>query len=370
MKQFLVLTIFIFFFSCSQKEASVHTTDSNDFAQHFHIQQQKDYAILKIDEAWPGSKDFTYILSKTPKKIPDSLLKYPLVKLPLQRIILTSTTYLPALEMLQETDKLIAFPHTEYISSPVFRKRIDAHKIEEIGSGLQLNTEKVLSLQAQLIIAFSSGKDQKNYQIFQQNKIPVLYNADWMEKSPLGRAEWIKVFGVLFGKEKVADSIFNQIKSNYLQIKNTIAKKQDKPSVFQGGLFGDKWFVPGGKTYAVQLIRDAGGQYLWNEDEHQGSLKLNYENVLLKLPQADIWLNPGMANNKSELLEDIPQLNSFKSYKTNRIFTYNLKKGKTGGVLYFEQATAHPDWVLSDLYHIFYPSKSKDYTFHFYKQLP
>jgi len=370
MKQLYFLSFLIIFLSCNDNKNNTSTPDNNDFAQHFHIQHNNNYDLLEIDEAWPGGKNLTYILSKTPHKIPDSLQKYPIIKLPLKRLILTSTTYLPALEMLQETEKLIAFPHTEYISSPSFRKRVEENKIIEIGSGIQLNTEKVLTLQTQLIMAFSSGQDQSNYQIFQQNNIPVIYNADWMEKTPLGRAEWLKVFGLLFDKEKEAERIFNQIKTNYLQIKQKIKTKKEKPTVFQGGLFGDKWFVPGGKSYAAQLIKDAGGNYLWNNDTQQGSLKLNYENVLLKLPQANVWLNPGMANNKTNLLEEIPQLNNFKSYQTNRIYTYNLKKGKTGGVLYFEQATAHPDWVLSDLYHIFYPSKSENYTFHFYNRLP
>ena len=342
---------------------------TNIFATHFEILNFSDYKVLKIKEAWQGGKDFTYVLSKnnnTP--LPDSLQAYPFIKIPLQNIVVTSTTHLPALTMLGVADKLIAFPNTQYVSAPKIRKLIDTHKVKEIGSGMQLNTEALLQLKPDVLMAFSSGQDQRNYEQFAKNGIPVLYNADWMENTPLGRAEWIKVFGLLFDKQTQADSIFNDIADRYLVIKQAISKTQNKPIIFQGGKFGDKWYVPGGNSYAASLIADAGGQYILSNDTHTGSLQMNYENALFNLTKANIWLNPGMVENKQQLLQEFDFASQIKAFKNDKIYTYNLTKGVTGGVLYFEQSNARPDWVLSDLYHIFYPA-DKDYTFHFYQTL-
>ena len=365
---FLSLFLILSLSGCKNKTTQP-VDNQNDFATHFAIKNFDNYKILQVTEAWNNGNDYKYILAKNKKQIPDSLQKYTFIKIPVQRIVVTSTTHLPALELLNEADKLVGFPNTRYISSKTFINRLKSGKIQEIGNGASLNTEKTLLLKPDVIVAFSSGKDQKRYEFFEKHNIPVLFNADWMEKNPLGRSEWIKVFGVLFDKTKQAQKFYDETKSNYLKIKGLIKQKTNKPLVFQGGIFGDKWFVPGGKSYAVQLIKDAGGEYLWNDNDSQGSIKLNFENVLIKLPKADIWLNPGSIISRNTLATAIPQIKDLKVYKNQKIYTYNLKKGSNGGITYFETSTIHPDWVLADLYHIFYPDKTPNYHFHYYSVL-
>ncbi len=361
------------FVSCKQTGHKITGSGQSlqpQFAQGFELKKYADFDILIVKNAYPGAPQYQYVLHKTQNTLPDSLSDLPVIKIPVQKILVTSTTHLPALEMLGVSNKLIAFPHTKYVSSPVFRRLIEEGKIKEAGKGMELNTEVVLSLQPDLIMRFSSGNEHLQDKVFNQNNIPTIYNADWMENNPLGRAEWIKVFGWLFDKEKKAYQIFDTIVSRYQNIKTKVLHDSlPVPRVFQGGLFGDKWFVPGGKSYAAQLINDAGAKYLWNKDTHTGSVQVNFENVLLSLPQADIWLNPGMYPDKQNLLKSFPALSKFKVYQNDKIYTYNLTRGVTGGVIYFEQSNAHPDWVLEDLYHIFYPV-DKQYQFHFYQQLP
>ncbi len=373
MNRFGILFIaFVLFGSC--KEANSPVTDVpahslTKYARLFSIEDYKDFKLLHIHKGYPGSPSFTYVLSRSSANIPDSLKNLPFIQVPVKKWIVTSTTHLPPISMLHAENTLTAFPGTRDVSSPVFRKKIEENQIKEIGINGRLNTEEVLAMQPDLLMLFRSGNDIQNDKLFQKNGIPVLYNADWLETDPLGRAEWIKVFGALLDKQAMADSLFRQIEKNYERVKEKIPRNQQPPVVFQGGKFGDKFFVPGGNSYAVRLIKDAGGTYLWKEDNHTGSLQLNYENVLLKLPEADIWLNPGMYNNKQELLKDLPVVGKLPVYQRDKIYTYNLKKGATGGVLYFEYSNMHPDWVLDDLLHIFYP-QDEEYRFHFYDKLP
>ncbi len=362
-----ILLLVLVFFSC-KNTTKTQVETQNDFAKHYIIKDFKKFKILKIIEPWKGAKTFSYILAKDKNYVPDSLQNIAFIKIPVNRIVVTSTTHLSGLEMLDETKKLVGFPNIKYISSSVFQKRFKDGDLMEIGNGAGLNTEKTLLLKPDLILAFSSGRDQLKYSIFSKNDIPVLYNADWMENNPLGRAEWIKIFGILFDKQQQATKIFEQIKSNYNKIRNRIKSDSKKPLVFQGGVFGDKWFVPGSKSYAVKLIEDAGGKYVWS-DNNTASVSLNFENVLMKLPKADIWLNPGSIVSKTALINILPQAQNFNCYKNNKIFTYALVRGKTGGLLYFETSPMHPDRVLDDLYHIFYPDSINKYTFHYYSYL-
>ncbi len=369
----LIVVLFFFGLLTQCKPSSHPNSQSNNsvqYAAHFSLENKGAFQILKVLQAYPNGPDYTYILKKAHAQLPDSLKKYPQIIVPVKNIVATSTLHLPHLEILGLSDKLVGFSNTQYISSPVFRKKIADGSLQEVGKGRHLNTEVVLLLNPDVIMAFSSGDQTGSNQSLFQDKIPLIYNADWMETNPLGRAEWIKVFGALFQKEKQADSIFKTIEKAYLKVQNELPKKDPKPMVFQGGIFGDKWFIPGGKSYAAQLIKDAGGIYMWQENPSTGSISLNFENILLKLPTANIWLNPGMVETKAQLAQENSFLKKLPVYQNNQIYTYSLTKGPTGGLLYFEQSNLHPDWVLEDLYHIFYPYEQKTYTFHFYQKLP
>ena len=368
----ILLFNFLLINACKQSSKPQKNTQTSSifkYSQHIQIKNYGEYKILKITGAYPGAPDYNYVLKKTKKSLPDSLKSCQVINIPLKNIVVTSTTHLTPLKILGLQDKLIGFPNTSYISNPVFRKLVKNGQIKELGNGRQINTEKLLMLHPDLLMQFSSGPVQNSDKTFIKNGIPVLYNADWMEQNPLGRAEWLKVFGILFDKEKSADSIFSQIEARYLKIKQQIDTISHKPLVFQGGSFGDKWFVPGGRSYAAQLIKDAGGQYLWKDDTHNGSITLNFENVLLQLPKADVWLNPGMLISREAITKEIPVAKDFKAFKTDRIYTYNLTRGPGGGVLYFEESNAYPDRVLSDLFHIFHPKQSSQHLY-YYRKIP
>jgi iron complex transport system substrate-binding protein len=371
--RFLIILFFLLT-RCIQnkKQKTSFSGLSTQYAAHFRLQKFDGFDLLEIINAYPDAPEFSYLLIDKTKKtaIPDSLQNKPKIFVPLNSIVVTSTTHLPALKILEIDDKLTGFPNLQYISEQSFIDKIKTGQIKEVGNGAQLNTEILLLLHPDLVMTFNSGnRTTTDTDVLIKNEIPVLFNGDWLETNPLGRAEWIKVFGALFKKEKKADSIFKIIENNYLSLKEKISTQKSAPVVFQGGIFGDKWFIPGGNSYAAQLIKDAGGKYLWDDDKHNGGIQLNYENVLLQLPKADIWLNPGMFENKQQLTKEFPAAKDIPAYQNDRIFSVNLTKGKNGGIIYFEQSNLHPDWILNDLYHIFYP-KNDSYIYHFYQKLP
>ena len=203
----------------------------------------------------------------------------------------------------------------------------------------------------------------------QQLGIPVILNGDWLEETPLGRAEWIKLFGVLFEKEKEADSIFSNIEENYLTAKKTALKTNIKPTVISGGLFKDIWNLPAGASFEATFLKDANTNYLWSDSKGNGSLSLNIENVFEKGKDAKLWVAPSFYTSLNQLEEANDIYSKFKAFQNKEVYSFVNKQGKTGGIIYFELAPARPDLVLKDIIKIAHPELMQNYEFTFYEKL-
>jgi len=335
------------------------------YAKGFSIQHFKDYTKLIIKTPYPNSKEI-FEFKLTTKKTSKSLNT---IQIPIKSLVVTSTTHIPMLELLNEEDKLIGFPNTKYISSKKTRQRIDEGFIKDLGNEEQINTELLLNLHPEIVVGFTLNASNKMFTTIEKLGIPVLFNGDWFEETPLGRAEWIKFFGVLFDKEKLADSIFNNIKESYLKAKNIALKVTKKPTVISGGLFKDIWNLPAGNSFEATFLADANSDYLYKNTQGKGSLSLNIENVFAKGKDASIWISPSFYTSLEQLKNANDLYSKFKAFKTKQIYTYVNKKGATGGILYFELAPAHPDLVLKDLIKITHPTLLPDYKLTFFDKL-
>jgi iron complex transport system substrate-binding protein len=191
-----------------------------------------------------------------------------------------------------------------------------------------------------------------------------------LEETPLGRAEWIKFFGVLFDKEKQADSIFNVIENNYMVAKNIALESTIKPTILSGAIMSkDIWNLPAGESFVAQFLKDANLDYLWENSKGKGSLSLSFESVFDKGANADFWIAPGYFSSKEQLLQSNPLYTKFKSFNENNIYTPSNKKGKTGGIIYYELASTRPDLVLKDIIKITNPDLLPNYDFVFFEKM-
>jgi len=346
------------------------TTVEVYYANGFEAEAMDGYQVLKIKEAWPGAdKVFNYAIG--PSEVLDTLSGEfdAKVATPIKKIVVTSTTHIPSLEALGVGNSLAGFPNTEYISSEAARKRIDAGQVTELGQNESLNTELLIDLQPDALITFAVSGDNATARTVSQTGIPVLYNSDWTETHPLGKAEWIKFFGLLYGKEAEADSIFEQIEQDYLAAKELAKTASFRPTVMSGAMYKDVWYLPQGESWAAQFLNDAGSDYLWKETEGTGSISLNLESVLETAVEADYWIGPGQFTSYTAMQEAHPVYGQFKPLKDKMVFSFTNKKGATGGVIYFELAPNRPDLVLKDLIHILHPELLPDYQLQFFSPL-
>jgi iron complex transport system substrate-binding protein len=368
---FLVVSLFI---GCKKTDSNIPlpTILKNEVthAKGFSLVNYEGYSVLHVSNLWPGSKvEYTYVLKEKSGKVPDSLLQYTNIIVPIQNIIVTSTTHIPSLQMLDSSSKLIGFPNLNYVSTEEVRNLIDDGKVKEIGNKDALNTEVILALQPDVFVGYGIDNNNKTLDNLVQNGIKVLYNGDWNETTPLGKAEWIKFFGALLGKQKEANEIFYKIEQDYentlLMVKNALVI----PTVMVGDMYQDKWYLPKGNSWGSILLNNAGGDYLWKETTGSGSLSLSFETVLDKALNADIWITSGQYGTLAEMEKANSHYSKFKAFQNKEVYTFCNKKGATGGVLYYELAPNRPDMVLKDIVKTLHPELLVGYEPFFFEKL-
>jgi iron complex transport system substrate-binding protein len=361
--------------SC-KRDSDLSTTslsENNNIVRHakgFSIVRHDGFTIVKVSNPWPNSSmEYTYILKQKSAVIPDSLAQYQIISVPIKKIIVTSTTHIPSLEMLEVESSLIGFPNMKYISSEKVRARIDAGRVHEVGSTQNLNTEIIINLQPHVIVAHGIDNNNPALDNLQKSGLNVMLNGDWNEPTALGKAEWIKFFGALYGLDTKADSIFSDIEKEYSNILKLASKVTNKPTVLSGAIYQDKWNLPQGDSWGALMLAQAGGSYLWADTKGTGSLSLPFETVFEKGKGADFWIGPGQFTSFNDMTDSNPHYKEFQAFKNRQVYSYSIKKGKTGGVLYYELAPNRPDLVMKDLVKILHPELLPEYDLYFFEKL-
>ena len=376
--KFLFLIITSIFLSCKNEWSKPLDKNFDEkkvqlkYAKGFTITNFGTYKVLEIKNPWPNSKKtYSYQLLNSDTKLVDTFGNTfnATFNVPIKSIVVTSTTHIPALELLGVQQTLIGFPGTDYISSKKTRQRINNGLIRELGKNEGINTEVLLELHPDVVIGYGIDGINKSFETIQKANIPVIYNGDWVETSALAKAEWIKFFGVLYNKGKEADSIFNQIKNDYLEAKQLASKVKRQPTVLSGAMHKDIWYLPNGTSPEAQLLKDANVNYLWSETTGKGSLALSFESVFFKARNADLWLSPSYYKSLEALKKANEHYTKFDAFATKNIYTFSNSTGKTGGVLYYELGIARPDLVLKDIIKICHPDLLEDYELFFFKPL-
>ena len=362
-----------FFVQCkneTKSETVLAPKNEVHYSKGFSIENYEGFSIVTVKNPWPkATKTYTYILQEKNGIVPDSLKQNLIIAVPIKTIVVTSTTHIPSLEMLNEVNSLVGFPHLNYISSEKVRARIDAGNIKELGNNHDLNTEALLDLQPNVIIGY--GIDNKNPTLdnIQKSGLKVMLNGDWNEETALGKAEWIKFFGALYGKQKEANKLFTKIEKDYLKTIEIAKLATTTPTILAGDMFEDRWYLPRGTSWGSLLLKEAKGNYLWQHTSGTGSLSLSFETVFEKGKSADIWITSGQFSSLKAMAEFNPHYTKFDAFKNKNVYSFSGKKGKTGGILYYELAPNRPDIVLKDIVKILHPELLDGYEPFFFAKL-
>lgn len=382
--RFVMCFSFVFFgcllLSCNTSEkkqgqsngeaAHLGQTLDIEYAEGFSITEHKDFQLIEIKEPWPDAEHiFRYALVKNDTNLPDTLSVDAVISVPVKSIVVTSTTHIPSLEMLGVLDYLVGFPGVAMISSSQATELVNQGHIQEVGKNEAINTEVVINLQPDVVVGFGVDGSNKTFQTLQRAGINVVYNGDWMEQHPLGKAEWIKFFGALFDRSEEADTIFNSIAKAYHQTKSLAQTAETAPTVFSGALWNDVWYMPRGDSWGAQFIKDANGRYLWDDTSGTGSLALSVETVLEQAAHADYWIGPAQYTSLSDMEGSHQVYTKFKAFERGKVYSFSVKKGIGGGIVYYELAPNRPDLVLKDMVKILHPELLPEYELYFFEKL-
>lgn len=377
LKSFLFLTI-ITLSACgksSKKDGTILHETGNVVknAERFTIEKKNGWTEVKIINPWQGASDVNqiYYLVKRGSELPDGLDSTAVISVPLRKIVCMSTTHIAMISALGEEKSIVGVSGKGFVYSPEIIQNIAKGLVMDVGYEANLNKELILKIAPDVIMIYGIGSESAGYVgKIKELGIKVIINADYLETNPLSRAEWIKLFGVLYCKENLADSIYISEEGEYSGLKSYISKNvRNKPRVLLGLPFKDTWFISPGNSFISKLLADAGGDYIWKDTESSVSMPYGIENVYLRGLTADYWLNIGSVNSRKDISGIDQRLEDLPCFKNDNLFNNNKRITPDGGNDYWESGSLHPHLLLKDIAAILHPELFRDHELVYYRKI-
>ncbi|MFA8450913.1 MAG: ABC transporter substrate-binding protein [Bacteroidales bacterium] len=344
-------------------ESDVYLPEIN-FSKGFSLEKDSVWTILKFrNPSNPEEIIASYYLIRQGEPRPSDVSKSKVLEIPVQKISCLSAPEIEALKLLNVENALVGISSSKYVSDSLIIDKVKKKKIAELSVNGIVDKEKLIECMPNvLMISWFQGTDLNE---FQSTGICVLPNLDYLETHPLGRAEWLKLYGVLFEKEIESEKLFSSIQEKYQNLKKAIDSVVFKPKVISGKMLSGTWYVPGGKSYLANIIGDSGAEYVWSNNSDSGSIPLDIESVLYKGKDADYWIIVAeIPDDKvyNVLQNESPLYTEFDAFKEQKILFCNTINGQ-----FFEKSPFEPHLVLADFIHAFHSELLKGYSPKFYK---
>ena len=358
-----------------QTTASQETGDTVVFkyATQLNIVRHEDYTEVEVKNPWKEGKILhRYLL------VPDSIdpqdisltshhspLTSTIVRTPLHRSVMFTTVHCAMLMSFGCEQSIAGVADLKYIKIPWIHEQVKAGRITDVGEGMSPVVEKIIDQRPDALF-LSPFENSGGYGRLEEIGIPIIECAEYMEPSPLARAEWLRFYGMLFGCEQKADSLFAVVDSSYCALRSLFTVDKQK-SVLLDKVTGSVWYVPGGRSTIGQMIQDAGGNYPWADDDHSGSVSLPFEAVLEKAGEADVWLFRYSSDHDitpDELLSEHHGYGQFKAFRSGEIYGCDVERS-----LFYEESPFRPDWLLGDYIHILHPDIPNLPPLRYYKKV-
>lgn len=355
----------------NRKTESARTTGdtiSMKYARLITLVEQDSCHVVTIQNPWQPEKLLNrYILINRHRDVPRNLPEGTVIRIPVEKAVVYSSVHYSLLELLQASSQVNGVCDAEFILNPELKERIRKGNVLDYGNGMSPNLERIMEQQPDILMP-SPYEQSGGYGKLGKLGIPIVECADYMETTPLGRAEWMRFYGLLFGQEKRADSLFRKTEEEYHRLKALAASSAEKPSLLCEMKTGASWFVPGGNSTSGQLYRDAGANYLFAHLENSGALPLAFEAVLEQAEEAEVWLikyNQKETLSYRQLESDYAPYTRFKAWKDKRIYGCNTKY-----VPFYEETPFQPQLLLRDLIRILHPELMPNDTCRYFTPIP
>ena len=370
---FITLWVTVLFLSaCGGKSSTVSGSAQGDsiplhYSSNLSLIDYEDYIVAQLRNPWDTTKILhTYVLVDKKQPLPQELPQGTLVRTPLSKAVIYSSVHCSLLKDLGALNSIGGVCDLKYIKLPEIEEGCRNGTITDVGDGMNPNIERIIDLHPDAIL-LSPFENSGGYGRVEKLNVPIIECADYMETSSLGRAEWMRFYGLLFGKKTEADAMFASVERSYKDLQELVKPISFAPSVMCDLKTSSTWYTPGGNSTIARLYADAGANYIFREDTHSGSLPYPFEVIFEKGQQTDFWLiryNQPIDKTYKELEKEFAPYAGFRAFKERNIYGCN-----TNRVPFYEETPFHPDWLLKDLIKIFHPSLLEGYELRYYKKL-
>ena len=373
-----ILCLAIFLSAACRQPAEEHAADGRLaprthilYAQGFRIDYYPGYRDVSIVDREGSRKDtLHYLLVDKGVDPPAGRPGLPVIVTPVQRMAVISSMHIAMAEFAGVADRITGVGSTQYVSSPIVRSGIRTGRVKQVGVDAGIDNEAVVAMRPGVLIAMSNPDAAGGaYKTLADAGIPVLTDADWLETTPLGRAEWVKLIGALVDKDELVEKKFDSLAQRYLHLADIGRRADPKPSVITDMPFKGTWYVPAGESFMAQFLRDAGANYHWSHTKGGGSLALSFEAVAPVALAADFWLNLGNVDSRADIAAQDTRFTSMRSFRTDALYNYNRRINDLGSNDFWESGSMHPDLILADLIRILHPRLLPEDSLYYYKQL-
>ena len=368
-----ILASLLLLVSCvSNKKTSLEAFNQDiytpEYASGFKIlgADNVQSTLIQVFNPWQGAKDveMSYFISRNGEQAPAGFTG-PTIPAGAKQIVCMSSSYIAMLDALGQADRIVAVSGIDYVSNPY----IIAHKDSIKDMGPEMNYELLLGLKPDVVLLYGIGDAQTAVtDKLKELSIPYMYVGEYLEESPLGKAEWMVALSELTDSREKGIEIFSEIPKRYQTLKDLTASVEQRPTVMFNTPWNDSWIMPSTKSYMAQLVNDAGADYIYKENTSNSSAPIGLETAYGLIQKADYWINVGMASTLDELKAVNPKFTDAKSVREKTAYNNNLRLTATGGNEYWESAVVRPDIVLRDLIHIFHPELVSD-SLYYYRHL-
>lgn len=338
------------------------------YARLLHLRHASGYDVVTIDDPWNSGKTLhTYILvGHDSKTQPAASGNATILRVPLKRAAVFTSPHCGLLDMLGQLNAVKGVGDAKYVLNPHVRALVSSGKAADLGSAMQPDFERIITAHPDALLV-SPFQGSTGFDKAAQAGIAVIDCADYMEMSALARAEWMKFYGMLFGCEQKADSLFNIVERNYNSIKRAALDARERPSLICDIMQSGVWYAPGGQSTLGQLFKDAGSRYTWGDNNDKGSVRLSFEKAFASAKDADVWLirsgNEALLS-YSALAKDNAAYSQLKPWKERRIYACNIAK-----MPFFDEEPFRPDFMLADVAAILHPETFKGHEAHYFTPL-
>ncbi|WP_234735058.1 ABC transporter substrate-binding protein [Tellurirhabdus bombi] len=343
------------------------------YAKGFRIKYFNNYKLVEIMNPFEQKADtIRYVLVQRGTPHPDGYAKSQIIEIPLRSLVAMSSMHVGLVGFLEAEDILVGLGNLKYVSSSKVIQRIEAKKVVEVGKDQTIDEERLITMHPDLLMAVGSPVSRMDrYRTLTDAGVPVLINSEWVETTPLGRAEWVKLMAALLNQEKAVNQKFGALEKEYNRLVKLTRNIARKPTIISGMNSKDAWFVPDGDSYMTRFFLDAGATYPWSGTKTTGSLPLNFEAVYPIALTADCWLNVGITNinSKQDILAKDARYADFKAFKTGQVYGYSKRVNARGSNDFWESGAVNPQLVLADMIKILHPDLLPKHELVYYKQI-